>query len=97
MQRPQNPRRSMCLLRALRALCVWSVLRGLCLLRGGRRNNRSVLLLGAMKHAMYGAIRLIAASAVSIGAQWPKFPAPDVSRDAQGKVLMDAPAPRTAD
>ena len=50
-----------------------------------------------MKQAMYGAIGLIAASAVSIGAQWPKFPAADVPRDAQGKVLMDAPAPRTAD
>src|SRR5262245_53027822 len=50
-----------------------------------------------MKNAMYGAIGLIAASAVSIGAQWPKITASDVPRDAQGKVLMDAPAPRTAD
>jgi hypothetical protein len=50
-----------------------------------------------MKNAVYGAIGLIAASAVSIGAQWPKFSASDIPRDAQGKVLMDAPAPRAAD
>jgi hypothetical protein len=50
-----------------------------------------------MRNALFSAIGLIAASAVSIGAQWPKFPASDVPRDAQGRVLMDAPTPRTAD
>src|SRR5262249_5704070 len=34
---------------------------------------------------------------VSIAAQWPKYQAADVPRDTQGKVLMDAPPPRTAD
>lgn len=30
-------------------------------------------------------------------AQWPAFPDPDAPRDADGKVLLDAPPPRTAD
>ncbi len=37
------------------------------------------------------------ASSVPVVAQWPKYPAPGVPRDAQGKVLNDAPTPRTAD
>ncbi len=39
----------------------------------------------------------IVACTVSVFAQWPKYPASDVPRDPQGKVLMDAPPPRTAD
>jgi hypothetical protein len=37
------------------------------------------------------------AGSVSLLAQWPKYPSPNVPRDAQGKVIMDAPTPRTAD
>jgi hypothetical protein len=40
---------------------------------------------------------LIAAASATIGAQWPKYPTPGAPRDAKGNVLMDAPAPRTAD
>jgi hypothetical protein len=46
---------------------------------------------------------LLAASAVivactaAISAQWPKFTETGVPRDKQGRVVMDAPAPRTAD
>ncbi len=51
-----------------------------------------------MKNVTSGvmAIAVVACSA-SIAAQWPKHPDPSVPRDAQGKVQMDAPAPRTAD
>ena len=34
---------------------------------------------------------------VSLAAQWTAYPTPGLPRDAQGKVRMDAPAPRTAD
>src|SRR5688572_13818941 len=37
------------------------------------------------------------ACSVSLAAQWPKVPDPSVPRDAEGKVLMDAPTPRTPD
>lgn len=50
-----------------------------------------------MKRVIYTVIGGIVACAVSVSAQWPKYPASDVPRDAQGKVLMDAPTPRTAD
>ena len=39
----------------------------------------------------------VAVLTVTVAAQWPKVPDPTVPRDAQGKVLMDAPTPRTAD
>jgi hypothetical protein len=35
--------------------------------------------------------------AISLSAQWPKFSEPGLPRDAQGRVNMDAAAPRTAD
>jgi hypothetical protein len=40
---------------------------------------------------------MVVACSVSIAAQWPTVVDPSVPRDAQGNVLMDAPAPRTAD
>src|SRR5688572_32844520 len=33
----------------------------------------------------------------SIGAQWPSYPTPGVPRAADGKPVLDGPAPRTAD
>jgi hypothetical protein len=50
-----------------------------------------------MKSAMSGVIGVIVACSVSVAAQWPKYPASDDPRDAEGKVRMDAPTPRTAD
>jgi hypothetical protein len=50
-----------------------------------------------MKSATVGVIGVVVVCSVSVGAQWPKYPASDVPRDAQGKVRMDAPSPRTAD
>jgi hypothetical protein len=44
-----------------------------------------------------GALAIIAACSVSVGAQWPKFPEAGVPRDAQGNVTLTAPTPRTAD
>ena len=46
--------------------------------------------------------RFLAASAVAVFpfalfAQWPDYPTPGVPRDANGKVRMDAPTPRTGD
>jgi len=49
-----------------------------------------------MKHTIVVGVFITAASIV-VGAQWPKYQAPGVPRDAQGKVRMDAPAPRTPD
>src|SRR5580692_4975984 len=50
-----------------------------------------------MKSAMSGVIGVIVACSVSVAAQWPKYPASDDPRDAEGKVRMDAPPPRTPD
>ena len=50
-----------------------------------------------MKRAISIVIGVVAVCSVSIAAQWAKFPTPGVPRDAQGKVNMDAPPPRTAD
>jgi len=50
-----------------------------------------------MKPAMIGAAVLLAACSVSLSAQWADFKDPAVPRDAQGRVRMDAPPPRTAD
>ena len=44
-----------------------------------------------------GAVAIVVACSVSVAAQWPRHPDPTVPRDAQGRVRMDAPAPRTAD
>src|SRR5207302_8102893 len=40
---------------------------------------------------------LIGAGSIAVQAQWPKHETAGVPRDAQGRVRMDAPAPRTAD
>ncbi len=50
-----------------------------------------------MRGAISGVAIIVTASSVSLPAQWPKHPAPGVPRNAQGRVLMDAPAPRTPD
>ena len=42
-------------------------------------------------------IAITVSCAVSLSAQWPKYSEPGIPRDAQGQVLMDAPAPRTPD
>jgi len=41
-------------------------------------------------------VTIIALSS-SLSAQWPRYQAPNVPRDAQGQVRMDAPTPRLAD
>ena len=46
---------------------------------------------------LIGIVCFVVVCSVSVGAQWPKFQETGVPRDAQGKVLMDAPPPRTAD
>ena len=50
-----------------------------------------------MRGAISGVAIIVTASSVSLPAQWSKYPAPGVPRDAQGRVLMDAPTPRTPD
>jgi hypothetical protein len=50
-----------------------------------------------MKSAISGAIGIMLACSVSIAAQWPKFTEQGVPRDAQGRVRIDAPPPRTPD
>jgi hypothetical protein len=50
-----------------------------------------------MKSAIVGVFAAVVACSVTVGAQWPKFQVAGVPRDAQGKVLMDAPTPRTPD
>jgi len=48
------------------------------------------------KRSLTGVIGFAVACSVSLAAQWPKQMS-DAPRDAQGKVRMDAPTPRTAD
>jgi hypothetical protein len=43
------------------------------------------------------ALAVIVATTASMAAQWPKLKEPGVPRDAQGRVRMDAPPPRTPD
>jgi hypothetical protein len=50
-----------------------------------------------MKSAIPGVIGIVVVCSVSVAAQWPRYPASDVPRDAEGKVRMDAPPPRTPD
>ncbi|HSJ41948.1 MAG TPA: hypothetical protein VK955_12965 [Xanthobacteraceae bacterium] len=50
-----------------------------------------------MKRGLGAVAVLVVASAVAVGAQWPKHPVAGAPRDAQGNVQMDAPTPRTAD
>src|SRR6266700_2518476 len=46
---------------------------------------------------LLGIVGVITVASIAVQAQWPKYPAAGVPRDAQGRVRMDAPAPRTAD
>ena len=50
-----------------------------------------------MKRALSSAFAIVIACTVSLAAQWPKFQEAGVPRDAEGRVRMDAPPPRTAD
>ncbi len=50
-----------------------------------------------MKAAVSSVLGVVVACSVSVAAQWPKVVDPAIPRDAQGKVQMDAPPPRTAD
>jgi hypothetical protein len=50
-----------------------------------------------MRRVIPAVIAAVMSCSVSIAAQWPKHQQAGVPRDAQGRVLMDAPAPRTAD
>ena len=50
-----------------------------------------------MKNIISAVVGGVLACSVSVVAQWPKYPASGIPRDAQGKVRMDAPPPRTAD
>jgi hypothetical protein len=43
------------------------------------------------------ALGVVVAASAAISAQWPAIPDPTVPRDAQGKIKMDAPTPRTPD
>src|SRR5215467_16223699 len=50
-----------------------------------------------MNRAIAGVAVIVTIGSVSVAAQWPKRQATGVPRDAEGKVRMDAPAPRTPD
>jgi hypothetical protein len=50
-----------------------------------------------VKSIVSGVFCVVAACSISVSAQWPKHPDPSVPRDAQGRVRMDAPTPRTPD
>ncbi len=50
-----------------------------------------------MNRAMCVALGVVVAASAAISAQWPALPDPTVPRDAQGKIKMDAPTPRTPD
>ena len=50
-----------------------------------------------MKGAFWSAMGIVVVCSVSLVAQWPKVPDPSVPRDAQGKVIENAPLPRTSD
>lgn len=49
-----------------------------------------------MKRALV-ILAIVAVCSISLSAQWPKYAEPGVPRDTQGRVRMDAPAPRTTD
>ena len=50
-----------------------------------------------MKRVMVAVMAAVFVCSASLAAQWAKHPAPGLPRDAQGRVRMDAPTPRTAD
>lgn len=49
------------------------------------------------KNATAAALAILVTWSISVTAQWPKFQEQGVPRDAKGRVVMDAPPPRTAD
>jgi hypothetical protein len=50
-----------------------------------------------MRRAIAGVTVIVTINSMSIAAQWPKYQAPGVPRDAEGSVRMDAPTPRMPD
>jgi hypothetical protein len=50
-----------------------------------------------MRASVSTAIAIIIAGSISVAAQWPKFQDAGVPRDAQGRVNMEGPPPRSAD
>jgi len=50
-----------------------------------------------MRSAIAGVAIIVTTYSVSVAAQWPKHQAPGVPRDAEGRVRLDAPAPRLSD
>ena len=50
-----------------------------------------------MRSAIAGVAVIVTMCSASMAAQWPKHQAPGVPRDAEGRVRMDAPAPRLPD
>ena len=50
-----------------------------------------------MKRAIADLAVIVTMCSVPVAAQWPKHQAPGVPRDAEGRVRMDAPVPRTPD
>src|SRR6476619_6612017 len=50
-----------------------------------------------MRRAIAGVGIIVTICSVSVAAQWPKYQAPGVPRDAEGRVRMDAPPPRMPD
>ena len=50
-----------------------------------------------MKHTIPGAVIFVVTCSVCLSAQWGKYQEAGVPRDAQGRVRMDAPPPRTPD
>ena len=50
-----------------------------------------------MRYASSCAVVLVLVCSVSLSAQWPRFQDSGIPRDAQGRVRIDAPPPRTAD
>jgi hypothetical protein len=50
-----------------------------------------------MRNAFSVGVGVVLLCCASVGAQWPKYQEPGIPRDLQGNVLINAPAPRTAD
>ena len=50
-----------------------------------------------MKFRIQSVAVMLASFSVTLSAQWPAFPTPGVPRSADGKLKLEAPAPKTAD
>src|SRR5688572_19008211 len=50
-----------------------------------------------MRNAYAATVALLLGCSVIVSAQWPKHPVAGAPRNANGEIMMDAPAPRTAD